>query len=155
MAYNFEPGIILYNPKFVRVVRAKREVQERVEFKRQAEAEKLARVVLRRQKCDAIVERIRVKLPPGYVPPAERVLYRVCAVFGITRAELTSNRRHKRTCFARQMAYYWIARLTNLSLPQIGGKLGGKDHTSVMAGRKAYVIKRAKMGRYLRPLWVS
>jgi chromosomal replication initiation ATPase DnaA len=70
--------------------------------------------------------------------------------FGLSRTELVSNRRHKRVAFARQFIAYWCCRLTEMSLPQIGKRLGGRDHTTILHGKKAYVAKRKAMGRTLR-----
>lgn len=76
---------------------------------------------------------------------------RVCFVFGISKAELHSERRHRRTVLARQAVYYWASALTELSTPAIGRLMGNRDHTTVLYGRNAYIEKRKAMGRYLKP----
>lgn len=76
---------------------------------------------------------------------------RACKLFDVTRSELYSIRRNKELVFVRQFVAYWSARLTPLSLPQIGRLMGGKDHTTVMHNRNKYVQKRALMGRVLPP----
>ena len=73
-------------------------------------------------------------------------------LFRVTRSELNSNRRNRELVFARQFIMYWACRLTHLSLPQIGKLMGGRDHTTAMHGRNTYPVKRAKMGRTLRPV---
>lgn len=73
-----------------------------------------------------------------------------CRVFNVTASELKSDRRNRHAVFARQFVMYWAARLTRLSLPQIGRKLGGRDHTTVLHGKRAYVDKRLHMKRHLR-----
>lgn len=75
---------------------------------------------------------------------------RACKLFGVTKADIRSNRRDRRISFVRQFIMYWSSRTTRLSLPVIGRLMGGKDHTTVIHGRKAYVEKRAYMGRNLR-----
>lgn len=71
-------------------------------------------------------------------------------VFKVSRSELRSKRRHSTLVLARQFVMYWAARRTLLSYPQIGKMLGGRDHTSIIHGKGAYVEKRASMGRTLR-----
>lgn len=80
----------------------------------------------------------------------QRVEARACKLFRLKRLELYSSRRHKDIALARHFVMYWACRLTTLSLPQIGRLMGGRDHTTILHGKEAYVAKRAKMGRYLR-----
>lgn len=75
---------------------------------------------------------------------------RICRALGVRASEVRSNRRDKRVSFARQAISYWACRLTDYSLPHIGRMLGGKDHTSVLWGKRQYVVKRAAQGRTLR-----
>jgi len=76
---------------------------------------------------------------------------RACKVFGISKDMLRSNRRSKHVVLAKHFVMYWCVRLTNLSTPQIGKLMGGKDHTSVLHGKNTYPEKRALMGRKLPP----
>lgn len=80
----------------------------------------------------------------------EQIAFSICRVFKITRAELLSDRRNKRVVFARQAVMYWAFRLSKLSSPEIGRRLGDRDHTTVLHGKSAYPVKRAAMGRHLR-----
>jgi len=75
---------------------------------------------------------------------------RACKVFKVRPSELRSERRPDDIVFARQFVYYWAARLTQQSYPQIGRMMGGKDHTSVIHGKRVYPKKRALQGRFLR-----
>lgn len=77
---------------------------------------------------------------------------RICRAHRITVHELHSRRRHNQVVMARQAVMYWACRLTLHSLPEIGRMMGGLDHTSVLHGRNVYPQKRAKQGRYLRPV---
>ena len=52
--------------------------------------------------------------------------------FGITLQELKTKRRNKTIVLPRQIAMYLSRELTELSLPEIGGFFGGKDHTTVL-----------------------
>ncbi|MBU1996076.1 MAG: chromosomal replication initiator protein DnaA [Candidatus Omnitrophica bacterium] len=52
--------------------------------------------------------------------------------FNVSLNELKSNKRTKNIVLPRQIAMYLARQLTNLSLPEIGGAFGGKDHTTVL-----------------------
>jgi chromosomal replication initiation ATPase DnaA len=77
---------------------------------------------------------------------------RICKAFRISFVDLRANRRDTEATLARHAVCYWACRLTTKSLPQIGRFLGNRDHTTIMHGRDAYVAKRAKQGRTLRPV---
>jgi len=52
--------------------------------------------------------------------------------FTIKMAEMTSSRRARIVARPRQVAMYLAKQLTSRSLPEIGRKFGGRDHTTVM-----------------------
>ena len=52
--------------------------------------------------------------------------------FGVSLQDLKSKRRNKNIVLPRQVAMYLSRELTDLSLPEIGGYFGGKDHTTVL-----------------------
>jgi chromosomal replication initiation ATPase DnaA len=79
-----------------------------------------------------------------------RIEARICRALNVSRKDVRSDRRNREIVLARQAIMYWSARRTRFSLPQIGKFMGGLDHTTVLHGKKAYVEKRAKMGRTLR-----
>lgn len=54
--------------------------------------------------------------------------------FRLTIADLRSDRRTQNVVFPRQIAMYLCRDLTDLSLPKIGEKFGGRDHTTVHYG---------------------
>jgi len=80
----------------------------------------------------------------------KRIEERACRVFDVTPVALKSTRRHRKLAMARQFVMYWAMRRTLLSSTQIGRLLGGRDHTTALAGRDAYREKRGKMGRFLK-----
>ena len=71
-------------------------------------------------------------------PTIDRIQELACATFGVTRDELLSSTRSSRVAWARQVAMYLARRHTDASLPTIGERFGGRNHTTVMyACRKA------------------
>jgi chromosomal replication initiator protein len=55
-----------------------------------------------------------------------------CELFGISSEELLSSSRTARVALPRQLAMYLSRELTEESLPAIGRRFGGRDHTTVM-----------------------
>ncbi len=71
-------------------------------------------------------------------PSIDRVQELVCAAFQVSREELISTARSGRIAWARQLAMYLARQHTGASLPAIGQRFGGRNHTTVMyACRKA------------------
>ncbi|MEA2195316.1 MAG: chromosomal replication initiator protein [Solirubrobacteraceae bacterium] len=71
-------------------------------------------------------------------PTIDRVQELTCAAFEVSRDELLSGARTGRVAWARQVAMYLARRHTGASLPAIGERFGGRNHTTVMyACRKA------------------
>lgn len=70
--------------------------------------------------------------PRWDVQIAKRVLREAAAEHGFTVAEITGASRRAPLAFARQIAIWRIAKMTNLSMPHIGMIVGGKDHTTVL-----------------------
>lgn len=64
----------------------------------------------------------------------EDILRQVAQVFGVTIEEICSRSRSREVVLPRQVAMYLLREEANLSLPQIGETLGGRDHTTVMYG---------------------
>lgn len=56
----------------------------------------------------------------------------VVEYFKITLAELNGKKRNRNIAYPRQIAMYLSRELTATSLPKIGEKFGGRDHTTVM-----------------------
>ena len=55
-----------------------------------------------------------------------------CAHFGVSFEELISSTRSVRVAWPRQVAMYRARELTGESLPAIGRRFGGRDHTTVL-----------------------
>jgi len=62
----------------------------------------------------------------------EEIQKRVAEYFNIKLAEMSSARRARQVARPRQVAMYLAKQLTSRSLPEIGRKFGGRDHTTVM-----------------------
>lgn len=62
----------------------------------------------------------------------EGIQRRVAEHFGITRADLSSAGKARSIARPRQVAMYLTKTLTTLSLPNIGRRFGGRDHTTVV-----------------------
>jgi len=62
----------------------------------------------------------------------ESILRNVSEHFGVKTSELIGKRRHKSISRPRQVCMYLCRRLTDYSLVEIGGQIGGRDHTTVI-----------------------
>jgi chromosomal replication initiator protein len=62
----------------------------------------------------------------------EEIQKRVAEHFNIKLSEMSSARRSRQVARPRQVAMYLAKQLTSRSLPEIGRKFGGRDHTTVM-----------------------
>jgi len=62
----------------------------------------------------------------------DEIQRRVCAHFDIRQNDMVSARRARAVARPRQIAMYLAKRLTPRSLPEIGRKFGGRDHTTVI-----------------------
>jgi len=67
----------------------------------------------------------------GSVQPGQ-VVDAVASAFGITRERILGRDRSQEVALPRQVAMYLLREEANVSLPQIGEVLGGRDHTTVM-----------------------
>ncbi|MBQ8600255.1 MAG: chromosomal replication initiator protein DnaA [Clostridia bacterium] len=65
------------------------------------------------------------------ITPAS-IIDHVARYFNISVEQLLSNKKTSEIVFPRQMAMYIIRETTNLSLPEIGKEIGGKNHTTVL-----------------------
>ena len=62
----------------------------------------------------------------------EEIQKRVAEHYNIRQSEMYSSRRARAVARPRQVAMYLSKQLTSRSLPEIGRKFGGRDHTTVM-----------------------
>lgn len=72
------------------------------------------------------------------IPAWKRIIGEVAAKHRISPIELCSNRRLKALAFARYEAMYRMRTETRMTTPEIGRRLGGRDHTTVLHGLSRY-----------------
>ena len=72
----------------------------------------------------------------------DRIQRAVCEIFSVTPTDMVSKRRARIIARPRQVAMYLCKKLTKRSLPDIGRRFGGRDHTTVM-----HAVKRIKQLR--------
>jgi chromosomal replication initiator protein len=66
----------------------------------------------------------------------EQVIEVVCNHYNVSGEALSGSSRARVVAFPRQIAMYLARTETDASLPQIGAKLGNRDHTTVMYGHE-------------------
>lgn len=76
-------------------------------------------------------------------PSIEDIMGLVTKEFGIKLAEIQSRRRTAAIAFPRQIGMYLARRITRMSLEEIGGYFGGRDHSTVLYGVQK-IDKRSK-----------
>jgi hypothetical protein len=82
---------------------------------------------------DLTADEIRRLLPDqGVTIP--RVVRAVAAEFGVLASDITGRKRTRPYVVPRQIAMYLARKLTNLSLPHIGRRMGGFDHSTILHG---------------------
>ena len=62
----------------------------------------------------------------------EDIMKAVSDRFGVKQAELQSRRRTQAIAYPRQIGMYLARRITRMSLEEIGGHFGGRDHSTVL-----------------------
>ena len=74
----------------------------------------------------------------------EEIQRRVAEHYNIRLSEMSSERRARAVARPRQVAMFLSKQLTSRSLPEIGRKFGGRDHTTVMhAVRKIEELRQS------------
>lgn len=65
-------------------------------------------------------------------PDVKAIQRTCCAAYGITMADILSARRTRDVVKPRQIAMYLAKTMTLKSLPDVGRRFGGRDHTTVL-----------------------
>lgn len=78
---------------------------------------------------------VSVRRPSKDRPPTPQllaVIHAVCREYKVSVIDILSNRRMAYIVFPRQVAMTLAKRVTLKSLPEIGRRFGGRDHTTVL-----------------------
>ncbi|MEG1778739.1 MAG: chromosomal replication initiator protein DnaA [Oscillospiraceae bacterium] len=62
----------------------------------------------------------------------ERIISEVSRTYGVTNADVRSNKRAAQISTARQVAMYIVREVTQMSMAAIGEEFGGRDHSTVV-----------------------
>jgi chromosomal replication initiator protein len=62
----------------------------------------------------------------------EDILRVISRHYGVSKGDILSQRRHRSVVWPRQIGMYLAKQLTQRSLPEIGRRFGGRDHTTVL-----------------------
>jgi chromosomal replication initiator protein len=90
------------------------------------------------QKAPPTAELLKAVLrttPPvkTFIAPQD-IINSVCRAYQITSEQICSSKRTQEIVFPRQIAAYFLRRISQASLNQIGKLLGGKDHSTILHG---------------------
>src|SRR4051794_2611369 len=85
------------------------------------------------------------------VPP-ENVLQSVCNYFGLEHKDLMSGRRQRTISLARSVAMFLVRKTAKLSFPEIGSRMGKRNHSTVISACRR--IERA-VAKNEQLLWTS
>lgn len=69
---------------------------------------------------------------PSWVNEVTRIQHAICREWGVSKVDLLSARRTEDVVVPRQAAMFLARRLGSRSLPEIGHRFGGRDHTTVI-----------------------
>ena len=84
---------------------------------------------------DMAREALRDIVPPKTIRVSvDGIMRCVADRFGLSVRDITGKRRHRNVARARHVSMYIARKLTSHSLEEIGGYMGGRDHTTVMHG---------------------
>jgi hypothetical protein len=72
----------------------------------------------------------------GTYPSIESIIKYVSATFGVSVLDIKAARRTNNIVLPRQIAVYIATQMTLRSLPEIGRRFGGRDHTTVLHAKK-------------------
>ena len=80
-----------------------------------------------------IEDEIGVPFLPARTIPISQIQRATCRYFKITAAELFARRRTKSVVVPRQIAMFLCKTYTRCSLPEIGRRFGGFDHSTILS----------------------
>jgi anion-transporting ArsA/GET3 family ATPase len=96
-------------------------------------------------KAEPKEERTVIKFTePTFVNQSDLILYRVADKHRVKVSDIKGQSRKQKYVYARQEAAYHLRFERNLSWTQIGQKLGGRDHTTIIYAIKAHTKRLAE-----------
>lgn len=118
----------------------------------QKTAQAVARIIQFKRRpydpADELAWRIEIEgFTPAYdkrVPTIAEIQAEACEHFGLQPVDFLSQRRTADLIRPRHITYYLCATLTTKSLPEIGKRLGGRDHTTILHGVRK--VEKQKSG---------
>lgn len=78
------------------------------------------------------------------VPGWKRITAAVCAMHGVTIPEVMGQSRNRQVVACRHEIFYRLSKESGFSLPQIGSRFGGRDHTTVLHGIRKHQERMAE-----------
>ena len=81
--------------------------------------------------AETIIRDLVANLEPRRIK-IEDILRIISRHYGVSKGDLLSQRRHRSVVWPRQIGMYLAKQLTARSLPEIGRRFGGRDHTTVL-----------------------
>jgi chromosomal replication initiator protein len=82
----------------------------------------------------------------------ENILLSVCTYFGLEHKDLMSGRRQRTISLARSVAMYLVRKTAKLSFPEIGSRMGKRNHSTVISACRR-IEKAAECNERL--VWTS
>jgi chromosomal replication initiation ATPase DnaA len=89
-------------------------------------------IVTSKEAVEATAAFHRLDALPGQKIRVDQIQRAVCEQYGVSRDDIVSARRTANIVRPRQVAMYLAKTLTLRSLPDIGRRFGGRDHTTVL-----------------------
>lgn len=94
----------------------------------------------------AVPEPVIFLQAPRRAPKGSEILRAVARFYGLSVVDLRSQRRSLEVITARHVGIYLAREMTELSLPQIGGVFGDRDHTTIL-----HAVKRIRARMKIEP----
>jgi chromosomal replication initiator protein len=91
-------------------------------------------------------------LPQKRNIPSDKIISAVAGSEGVDVKDLLGQNRSAKIAIPRQLAMYLLRTYNEISLPQIGVLLGGRDHTTVMYGIKK-VVDDERLRKRAEKIW--
>lgn len=129
---NFVAGMINADPALQE--QARDEIERRRQQKAIAESERAFKAEIARAHMENTLERLeeeRLERLRAKAITCDVVLRHACKLSSITKTEILSPQRDKYFVYWRKIAAYVMQKYLSVSLPHIGKRIGGRDHSTI------------------------